>query len=460
MQIIHLDLRALTDTAVELRYLTDSVNQGRSLPLSQIADLIKKDERDYYVPLPEDYALIGQRLYDWLDGTERWLSELLNVHGKQGVVLAIATAHRLAHLPWEVLHDGKGFLVEKLPGVLPVRWVTGAEPCRIQVQEERENRALNVLFMACSPTDVEPELAFEAEEGKILDATERHKIGLTVEESGCLTELGFLMEEYGRSYFDVLHLTGHATLKEGQPAFVMETETGTAHHANPTEIARELQFQIPRLLFLSGCRTGQAGQAGAVPSMAQQMIEAGALAVLGWGQPVLDAEATTAGAALYGELAAGKPLTESVLAVYQALLLAKARDWHLLRLYVGDVLPGALVTSPRYPQRKPAPLPSHVEKFLDPATQQMKVPDRKSFVGRRRQLQNCLRALRPPSDQIGVLIYGMGGLGKSSLAARLCDRLSGFTQVVWGGCVDGGSGGGCADGGVGASGVAGGVAGD
>jgi hypothetical protein len=72
VQIIHLDLRALTDTAVELRYLTDSVNQGRSLPLSQIADLIKKDERDYYVPLPEDYALIGQRLYDWLDGTERW----------------------------------------------------------------------------------------------------------------------------------------------------------------------------------------------------------------------------------------------------------------------------------------------------------------------------------------------------------------------------------------------------
>jgi tetratricopeptide (TPR) repeat protein len=431
VQIIHLDLRALTDTAVELRYLTDSVSKGRSLPLSQIADLIKKDERDYYVPLPEDYALTGRRLYDWLDGTERWLSGLLNVHGRQGVVLAIATAHRLAHLPWEVLHDGKGFLVEKLPGVLPVRWVTGADPGRIQAQEERENRALNVLFMACSPTDVEPELAFEAEEGKILDATERHKIGLTVEESGCLTELGFLMEEYGRGHFDVLHLTGHATLTQGQPAFVMETETGTAHYASPTEIARELQFQIPRLLFLSGCRTGQAGQAGAVPSMAQQMIEAGALAVLGWGQPVLDTEATTAGAALYGELAAGKPLTESVLAVYQALLLAKARDWHLLRLYVGDVLPGALVTSLRHLQRKPAPLPSHAEKFLDPATQRVKVPDRKSFVGRRRQLQNCLRALRPPSDQLGVLIHGMGGLGKSSLAARLCDRLSGFTQVVW-----------------------------
>lgn len=199
MQIIHLDLRTLTDTAVELRYKTDDVNQGRSLPLSQIADLIGRAEQDYYVPyLPEDYARTGQRLYDWLDGTERWLSGLLNLHGRQGVVLAIATAHRLAHLPWEVLHDGKGFLVEKLPGILPVRWVTGAEPCKIQVEETCENRALNVLFMACSPRDVQPELSFEAEEGKILDATARHKIGLTVEESGCLTELGFLMEEYGR----------------------------------------------------------------------------------------------------------------------------------------------------------------------------------------------------------------------------------------------------------------------
>jgi hypothetical protein len=61
VQIIHLDLRAVTDAAVELRYLTDDVNQGRSLPLSQIADLINRDERDYYVPLPEDYALIGKQ---------------------------------------------------------------------------------------------------------------------------------------------------------------------------------------------------------------------------------------------------------------------------------------------------------------------------------------------------------------------------------------------------------------
>jgi tetratricopeptide (TPR) repeat protein len=40
---------------------------------------------------------------------------------------------------------------------------------------------------------------------------------------------------------------------------------------------------------------------------------------------------------------------------------------------------------------------------------------------------------------VGVLIHGMGGLGKSTLAARLCDRLPEFERIVWVGRVDEGS---------------------
>ncbi|MBD0314916.1 MAG: ATP-binding protein, partial [Microcoleus sp. T3-bin5] len=59
-----------------------------------------------------------------------------------------------------------------------------------------------------------------------------------------------------------------------------------------------------------------------------------------------------------------------------------------------------------------------------------------AFVGRRRQIQNCLKELKFPSDKVGVLIHGMGGLGKSSLASRLCDRLTEFDKIVWSGKVD------------------------
>lgn len=52
-------------------------------------------------------------------------------------------------------------------------------------------------------------------------------------------------------------------------------------------------------------RTGEAGKSGAVPSLAEALMDNGAEAVLGWGRPVLDKEASRAAAHLYGELSRG-----------------------------------------------------------------------------------------------------------------------------------------------------------
>ena len=57
--------------------------------------------------------------------------------------------------------------------------------------------------------------------------------------------------------------------------------------------------------------------------------------------------------------------------------------------------------------------------FLDPARQHVPVATRAEFVGRRRPIQAVLRAFR---DGAGVLVHGMGALGKSSLAARVVSR--------------------------------------
>ncbi|MGI2902845.1 tetratricopeptide repeat protein [Tolypothrix sp. VBCCA 56010] len=438
MQTLHLDLKQVAENYVELRYFIDNPNQyeKRSLPLTEIADLIKLAERDYYVSdLPEDYTVTGRRLYKWLDGSDRTLQLLLDKYRREGIVLAIATSEKLAHLPWEVLHDGNRFLVQHVPAIVPVRWVSDSTVKKLTIEGEAENRALQVVFMATSPLDVKPVLDFEAEEARILEATKRQPLALTVEESGCLSELGYLVDGYDKDYFDVLHLTGHATLQDGQPRFITETATGEAYYASAGDIAQELQFRLPKLIFLSGCRTGQAGNSGSVPSMAEELLKSGAKAVLGWGQKVLDPEATAAAAALYQELSAGKQITEALACTYQALINNKARDWHLLRLYAAGNLPSSLVTPKGKPGRKPAPPLSVTTQFLDPAGQ-VKVPTRESFVGRRRQLQNCLRVLTQSSDEIGVLIHGMGGLGKSSLAARLCDRLPNFQRVVWLGRID------------------------
>ncbi|BAY82380.1 TPR repeat-containing protein [Calothrix parasitica NIES-267] len=440
MEILHFYLRLnkTDNNYVELRYFENNPNvyQKRSFALSEISDLIQLSERDYYVPLPEDYRKTGTKLFNWLDGNDRFFQQLLDQYRNKAVVLAISAGGNLAHLPWELLHDGKSFLVEKRPGIVPVRWVSSDSGNSLSIAAEPENRPLQMLFMAASPLKMEPVLDFEKEEASILSATKRQPLTLTVEESGCLEELGYLVEDYGKGYFDVLHLTGHATIKDGIPAFITESATGEAVESTADDIATELQFQLPKLIFLSGCRTGQAANCGAVPSMAECLLNAGANSVLGWGQKVLDTDATLAAATLYQALSSGKQLTESLALTYQALIKNKARDWHLLRLYIGDNFPGNLVTPLRTRGRKPAISRSSSTEFLD-AAGKVKVPTRESFVGRRRQLQSCLRTLiNPSSEKIGVLIHGMGGLGKSSLAARLCDRLTNFQRVVWVGEID------------------------
>jgi hypothetical protein len=46
--------------------------------------------------------------------------------------------------------------------------------------------------------------------------------------------------------------------------------------------------------------------------------------------------------------------------------------------------------------------------------------------------QNCLKALKIDTDKVGVILHGMGGLGKSTIASRLlCDRLPEHQHLIW-----------------------------
>jgi tetratricopeptide (TPR) repeat protein len=231
-------------------------------------------------------------------------------------------------------------------------------------------------------------------------------------------------------YFDVLHLTGHATHRPEGPRFLTESETGYPEWVSAADIARAIPRRPP-LTFLSGSRTGQSLAAGAVASLAENLLGRGFPAVLGWGQPVFETDATVAAAALYESLAAGFSPVRAVLDAHAAMLRANARHWHLLRLFVAGAAPGPPVTEPKKVRRKPAPPATNQKRFLGKAHNVAEqVVDRKDFVGRRRPLQRFVRALRGTDHPAGAVVYGLGGVGKSSLACRLCDRLEEFDPVV------------------------------
>ena len=57
------------------------------------------------------------------------------------------------------------------------------------------------------------------------------------------------------------------------------------------------------------------------------------------------------------------------------------------------------------------------------------------FVGRRRELQAALRTLKD-DEFSGVLLHGMGRLGKSSLAARIASRMRNHRLAIVYGAYD------------------------
>lgn len=422
MQTLYIKLVSLEKQFVELRYALEhpARYETQHLDVSSIENLIQKAKGSYYMLMP-DLKGIGSQLFYWLDGNGRWLSRAINNCTEEGLILALDVRERLGHLPWETLHDGEQFLIERVnPVVVPVRWVDRP----VQDSGDAQQRPLRILFMASSPENVEPPLDFEQEEAQILTQTRDIPLDLRVEESGCITELGKLWGRY-REPFDVFHLTGHASIKDEQPFFLTETETGELYPADASEIASALRFRIPQLVFLSGCRTGEAAGDGAVSSLSESLIEQGCKAVLGWGRPITDVVATKAAAYLYSKLAAGYEVSEALVSTYQYLREVKVEDWHLLRLYIRGQCPKALVE----PLGDQVWLPEEpiYEQFLD-SQGIVRVATSQDFVGRRRILQRSLRALRA-ADKLGVILYGLGGVGKSTVAARLLERLQGYDKI-------------------------------
>ncbi len=227
----------------------------RPLPTAEVDRFVSEVEASYKAVSP-DLAALGRKLYAWLDGpTERWLATARQ--GPPGLAIHIDGSERLRHLPWELIHEDGAFLCA-LPAspLTPVRMPAAG---RDTVQA---NRPLRLLLMACSPLNVEPVLAYEREEAMIFDATRKPAVELEVEESGSLQGLTERIESVGAGYFDVFHLSGHADVKDGTPLFLMENDTGGLQPADAGAVATAFAGSWPSLVFLSGCKTGQAVDQG------------------------------------------------------------------------------------------------------------------------------------------------------------------------------------------------------
>lgn len=283
---------------------------------------------------------IGREMFDWLDqgqALDAWMAadpRALTIRSGSRDDPALAGA--LLAAPWELLADRTGFLAQDMRLFTVARQAHG-----ISKAHAPDHKDISLLYMAAAPREQTP-LDHEREEAVILEAT-RPRLGqpapvhLQVEESGTLEFLAETARLQGP--FEALHISCHGNIQpqDGgtpQPVLFLETDTGAPHAVTVDGLKTELDV-MPRLLFLSACRTAERGKgqglplpagyrdAGsrdatggtqeAEPNLADPFVRqfsAFTGNVVGWDGSVYDSEATSFAATFYGELSRGNTVPD------------------------------------------------------------------------------------------------------------------------------------------------------
>jgi tetratricopeptide (TPR) repeat protein len=230
--------------------------------------------------------------------------------------------------------------------------------------------------------------------------------------------LAGLQDTLSRTPYHVLHFTGHGAFSGTEGKLCFENAVGQSELIGPTELRPLLIGQRElRLIVLSACQSAKTSGADAFDSVATGLLQADLPAVLAMQFSILDDSAIELARKFYLELAQGHAPEEALRQTRLALrYLDEARpadarrfDWGVPALYVRA--PGLRLIDPN---RVRAIHESPVQpRDLGGLT----LP--RNFVGRRKELRDLRRALRTHTP---IYVRGIGGVGKTTLTAKLLQR--------------------------------------
>ncbi|MCP4353303.1 MAG: tetratricopeptide repeat protein, partial [Desulfobacterales bacterium] len=374
----------------------------------------------------EGLSDIGRDIYGWLNGLGSWLARVRNI-GHPPLILEFSVPENTSpdHLlflevPWELLADEKGhWAADPALKYCPIRRIG-----RKEQPEAPSQYRLSMIFMAAAPLG-STVLNYEAEEAAVFKSTGNVGMDLFVEESG---ELALLSETVSKvAPIDVLHISCCGKNRP-EPKLILETSEGMPLEASPRDLKNAIGSHCPRLLFLSAGGTEYPDRF--LNSFSSDMIKSGIPALLAWGGAVFDAETVQFEKELYSHLS-NKETLENATALARYFLVSigpqVSKNWHMARLYMGSRGGGAFCDGNK---SRSLVLPDRIQKtFLDSLKRRIPIAGIDTFVGRRRHIQKILKVFH--KDQYaGVIIHGFKGHGKSSLAARVANRVPDIQPVV------------------------------
>lgn len=363
-------------------------------------------------------AAYGQRLYGFLFGDGQRLDHFLEFnaayHDRVQLVLKLhANAARLWRLPWEYLHNGDHFLA--LDGRF---WLSRVPDGLAELTPAPVALPLRLLVVIAAPDD-QAGLDTEEEIGVIQQALDEavraNRVQVEYLDDATLPAIG---EALRRVQPHILHYTGHGVYDQAQAAsfLALEYEDGRTHLAGAGDL-RPYLAEAPdlRLVVLSGCQTAQTSPDDAFSGVATGLLQRDLAAVLAMQFSVLDDSAIELARAFYAALAGGDSLAQAMQRARLALRDFEAGpgyDWGIPALYLRAQELRLVDPAAPPPDQPSGPLP-----LLDMAG----LPLPPHFVGRKKELRALRRAWASPHVK-AAFVWGMGGLGKSSIAAKFLQR--------------------------------------
>ncbi len=341
---------------------------------------------------------------------------------------------RLLSIPFEAARLADGRVPALMPGVFTWRSPARSNHPRTQAPSPGP---LKILVAVGAPYEDKTDSAvlnIERELETILNAVEKaHVLGnayVRVLEIGSPDQIGAALRELG---YHVLHLSGHGN----QAVLELEDEDGNPVPVKAGELAARIRDSghPPPLIVLSSCHGGRDDHESG--GFAQGLLDSGVPGVLAMQTAVSDYYATELAGRFYEELArAEQPLASRALALARRHLeqsrkagsqslpdAARIPEYATPSLFLrGEEQAVFNRAVEQVPVPEPPPTPA------SGAVPMLKIGD---LIGRRREARQIIgvltddpKTLGSAGRKAGCQILGTGGVGKSSLAGRIMQRMA------------------------------------
>ncbi|MCB0068322.1 MAG: SUMF1/EgtB/PvdO family nonheme iron enzyme, partial [Caldilineaceae bacterium] len=282
-----------------------------------------------------DLRVLGETLYDFLiAGGDDGLLHRALVRGSEqgGATLRLQIdPPDLAALPWEALHDGRGFLalgddfsvIRTLPRSQPARPLASGAPLRI-------------VAAAADPTDASPTLDQALERERVMQAlAPLQAVGLaqiTWLENATVKALYTALQEDA----DIFYFSGHGGFEpeRGGGLLLLAGEAGGAQPVDASDLTSLLAKRADLRLAILNTDLSAHGDATA-PALAAALMQAGLPAAIGMQGTISDTGAIRFAQRLFDALARGRTVGAAVQAARRELAAAEPEgfEWVLPVLY-------------------------------------------------------------------------------------------------------------------------------